>query len=229
MSQASAIDFFNPLSQFEGVSILKNCVIEQTIFAINIDIAGNQAIISTKIDNRLLANRFYLIFATEHQVEGKVGSFSFKVGTRIFFFKSEISKDNKGYYILDSITIYELCRRRHERYNIPKEFSQNCSVLIDQARTLKAHIIDLSESGIRIQIKSNPINYEVGHRISVLFQIEKRGEIMPMGIVRYIKKNSDGSLIIGIEFQNLSPLLLNKIKNVCEDLERQLKSKTRLA
>jgi hypothetical protein len=49
MSQTSAVDFFNPLVNFEGISILKNCVIEQTVFAVNIDILGNQAIINTRI------------------------------------------------------------------------------------------------------------------------------------------------------------------------------------
>jgi c-di-GMP-binding flagellar brake protein YcgR len=151
------------------------------------------------------------------------------LGTRVFFFKSEILKDQKGFYIQDNITIYELCRRKHERFNIPKEFMQSCTIQADMNKNIRAHIVDLSESGIRLQIKSSPIDYKPNDLISFSFQIEKRAEIMTQGHVRYLKKDGEGILTLGLEFHQLTPLLINKIKNVCEDLERNLKIKTRIA
>ena len=225
------VDYFNPLTLNEGQSILKNCVIEQTMFAIAIDIQGTQAVINTNIDNRLLANRFYLTFSTPHQVDGKTGSFSFKLGTRIFFFKSEIYKDPKGYYIQDNMTIYELRRRRHERFQIPKDFSQACSVFADKSKEskLSAHIIDLSLSGIRLYLKSQHPEYTPGQRISFSFQVEKRGEILALGLVRYAKRDPSGFQTLGIEFVNVTPLFQNKVQNVCDDLERNLNVRLKIS
>ncbi len=228
---SQAVDFFNPLTPHEGQSILKNCVLEQTMFAIAIDIQGTQAVINTQIDNRLLANRFYLTFATHHPVEGRTGSFSFKLGTRIFFFKSDILKDNKGYYIADNMTIYELRRRRHERFILPKDFSQNCTIFDDKAKDTKlnAYIVDISLSGIRLYIRAQSPEYKVGSRISFSFQIEKRGEILALGTVRFAKIDQYGFQTLGIEFVNTTPLFQNKVQNVCDDLQRNLSVRLKIS
>jgi PilZ domain len=223
----NAIDFFNPLSPFDGVSILKNCVLEQVQFAIAVDLQGTQAVINTRIDNRLSVDKFYLVFATNHQVENRVGSFSFKLGTRIFFFKSDILKDEKGYYITDKMTIFELRRRRHERFNIPQNFAQTCTVFLDKGKEVKAHIVDISVSGIRLYITGGITEFLVDGRISFLFQVEKRGEVMCQGLVRFAKRDPRGLQILGIEFVQLTALLQSKIQNVCEDLERNLTIRVR--
>lgn len=235
-----AVDYFNPLTFDEANSVFKKCIHEKIYCTLAFDSADtasstesikkNKVVLNVLFDNKLLANKFYIILKSSDHLENVVGSFNLKLGTRMFFFKSTIAKDLKGFFITDTVQMFELKRRRHERFEIPADWSQSCNVFIENTKDLKldARIIDISLSGVRLFLKAQLPDFKTEQKISFIFQIHKRGEVMVTGIVRFVKKDSNFFQTLGIEFQNLTPLLESKIQNTCEDLERNLKVKVRV-
>lgn len=234
-----AVDYFNPLTLDEANAVFKKCIHEKINCTLAVDLAAalssaesiqKKVVLNVLFDNKLLANKFYIILKSSHELENTVGSFNLKLGTRMFFFKSTISKDAKGFFIADNVQMFELKRRRHERFEIPADWSQSCSVFIENKKDFKldAQILDVSLSGVRLFLKAQLPEFKTDQKISFVFQIHKRGEVMLTGAIRFVKKDSNFFQTLGVEFQNLTPLLESKIQNTCEDLERNLKVKVRV-
>ncbi len=234
-----AVDYFNPLSTEDANAVIKKCIQENIFCTLAVDLATalaapesiqKKVVLNILFDNKLLVNKFYIVLKSSHDLENTVGSFNLKLGTRMFFFKSLISKDVKGFFIADNVQMFELKRRRHERYEIPADWSQSCSVFIENKKDFKldAKIIDISLSGVRLFLKAQLPEFKTEQKISFVFQIHKRGEVMITGTIRFVKKDLNFCQTLGIEFQNLTPLLESKIQNTCEDLERNLKIKVRV-
>jgi len=212
-------DFFDPLAQKESLDILKKCILEKTVLVVLQDKEGS-SIAHIRLINKLILNRFDINTKEEINLKDRVGSFSFSLGTRVFFFKTKIFQDKDIFYISSDLEIFELKRRRDERFNVPEDWRQHCAIYVDAQSKLKvpALVKDISASGIRLIVMAQLPEFKSKQKISFHFQINKRAEILATGIIHFHKKNPNHQ-ILGIEFVHVTPLFQSKVQNVCSDLE----------
>ncbi len=213
-------NFFNPQSNEDSLSLLKNCISDKIkLQAVE---EGKIQAFSCFLDNKFAAKKFYLSQDKVSFDLTKKYSFCIKVINKIYFFKSQIFEDTKGIYLNDEICIHELRRRKDTRFDLPSEWRQSCLVYqnIKRAPKLNARIINISWSGIRVEVEPQLPEFKMNQEIQFAVQIHKRAEVLCHGVIKYIKKNKNSGPVLGIEFIKLNRLSENKIQNFCEDLLR---------
>lgn len=213
-------DFFNSIPQKESLQILRKCIAEKTVLVV-IQEKETSSVAHIKLQDRLMLNRLSIISEEKINLKDKIGSFSFSLGTRVFFFKTKILEDKGMHYISSDLQIFELKRRRDERFNVPEGWKQQACVFVDLQLKIKvpALVKDISASGIRLIVMAQIPDFKGLQKISFTFQMHKRAAIFATGLIRFYKKNMNHQ-ILGIEFAHITPLFQSKIQNVCVDLER---------
>jgi hypothetical protein len=156
------------------------------------------------------------------ELKNKVCAFSMKIDTQVYFFKAKVNSDGEEIYLKADFELYELRRRKDIRYSIPYEWPQSAAIIIGTKRDKKmaANIIDLSHSGLKMQVLSQLPEIKVGQKIAFTVKIHRRAIALLNGVVRHSKRARGQLPIIGVEFDLTTPLLKDKINNICSDIVR---------
>ncbi len=138
----------------------------------------------------------------------------------VYFFKAQLTQQGKWAAMVRPLHIFKLIRRREPRHRIPEGWTQSALILASDKININtpARIIELSNSGLKLQSATDLPRFEKDQKIKIQFKIHKRGGITAMGIIRHIRRNRTGGSTIGIEFILTNGLTEMKIHNVCDDL-----------
>jgi hypothetical protein len=219
-ASGNALNFFNQLQKNESLDLLKFCILNR----IKVHVVEEDQVktLVCYLDNLSSLNKFYVICSNYIFNLQKKYSFCVSLNQKIYFFKSDLVQDKKGLCIDGDINIYELRRRKHTRFDLPSGWNQSCLIYqtIKKNPKLRARILNLSWSGIRVEIESEFAQYRLNQQIQFSIQIHRRSEILCAGSVKYLKQNKYSGPSLGLEFTNLSNSFENKIKNMCDDLLR---------
>lgn len=156
-------------------------------------------------------------------------SIKFNVGTEVFFVKTFIKSHLNRYFFDISSKVIQLKRRKEPRYLIPKKWAQAAGIIIgatksEKALSIKCSVIDISLSGIRLEIAKTQANnihrpiYQRDDIIKIKFQIYKRAEIESTAIIRFYLSKPDMSAVVGLEFANMTNVQKERVANIIEDI-----------
>lgn len=156
------------------------------------------------------------------ELKNKICAFSMKVDTQVYFFKAKVYADENEVYLKTDFDIFELKRRKDIRYKIPYEWPQNAAIIIGSKKDKKmaANILDLSNSGVKLQLLGQIPEIKVAQRIAFTIKIHRRSIAYLNGIVRYSKRVKNQLPVIGVEIDIVSELLKDKLNNICSDIVR---------
>jgi len=174
------------------------------------------------VTGALSENRIYIIPNEVFELKDKTCAFSFRLGTRIYFFKSKIHMDGKGFFVDSKADLFELKRRRHVRFEIPDNYSYECTVVTPLNRNvrLRAEIINFSESGIRVRVNSDLAVFQKDNNVILSLKLGKRSVFYVACDIKFVGRKSKSNPELGLEFTGLNPLKQDKVLNICEDLSR---------
>lgn len=169
-------------------------------------------------------NKFNLLLKQNLELKKQILTFKIKIGTEVYFFKSSVRFQFNQYVIKGPFTLYKLVRRKTARFTIPDNWFQAGCILASQKKIQNSEIkiFDISESGMRFLIYPQLPKYEKGQTIQISFRIHKRATVIVSGLIQHLKTNKTEGPTVGVEFQFHSPLIQNKIQNICEDLALHL-------
>lgn len=215
-------DYFEKISADEKDLIFKSGAYERCQLTVQ---HGKQPVvikIKFATTGALSDHRIYIIPSEIFELKDKMCAFSFRIGTRIYFFKSKICMDGKGFYVDSKLDLFELKRRRHVRFEIPEDYTYECTVVTPLNRNirLKAQIINFSESGIRIRTASDLALFQKGSSVILSLKLGKRSVFYVACDIKFIGRKNKTHPELGLEFAGLNPLKQDKILNICEDLSR---------
>ncbi|MEK6627534.1 MAG: PilZ domain-containing protein [Bdellovibrionota bacterium] len=156
-------------------------------------------------------------------------SIKFNVGTEIFFAKTFIKKHMSRNYFDISTKVVQLKRRKEPRYLIPKKWAQTASIVLGTMKTkkellLKCSVVDISFSGIRLEIANTQTNnlhcpaYKRDDIIKIKFQVYKRAEVEATAIIRFYINKPGMPAFIGLEFANMTNVQKERVSSIIEDI-----------
>ena len=153
---------------------------------------------------------------------GKDCAFSLKVDTQVYFFKTKVRKLNGETFLKTDFDLFELVRRKEVRHKIPYEWPQNAALVLGSKRNkrLAANIVDLSKSGIRLQLLALVPEFRIGQKVAFTLRIHRRAIAFINGTVKHSKRVAGQLPVIGIEFFDLTPIIEDKVLNICNDIVR---------
>lgn len=188
---------------------------------IQIKIAGEQKILSTVILKLGFRKHFYVkekFFEFESLPEITIKIIS---DNRLFLLKTKIKKSDEVYYFDNCEHLYELVRRRRPRYTIPESWAQSATIQsmkkTNELRT-QVQILEMSKTGLRLQVEAELPIYEKGQHINLKFKLHRRAELLIEAEIMHLKKSKQGATTIGVQFRDDSVLIKNRIQNICDDL-----------
>lgn len=151
-------------------------------------------------------------------------SFKFNVGTEVFFVKTTVKKFLNQYYFDLSAPVVELKRRQQVRYVIPKKWKQNIVIAgsLKNNVPVAAVVLDLSLTGLRIEVLEAEIPFKVDQFIEVQFNIHQRAAITCQTLVRFLKSTPGKASILGLEFLSLTPAQQEKVRSLIDDLKNYI-------
>ncbi len=173
--------------------------------------------------------RLYVMPQDIHELKDRTCAFSFRIGTRIFFFKSKIQLGGKGFFVDIGFDLIELRRRRHIRFIIPEYLTYESSIISQVYKNLRinAQLINFSESGAKIKCRESLTGIQKGATIILSVKAERRPAFMVACEVKFILRKQISQPEIGLHFVNPDRMTQNKITNLCEDLSRLHIQKTK--
>lgn len=167
--------------------------------------------------------KLYILPLEVHELKDKLCAFSFRVGTRVFFFKAKILQDGKGFYVAtNNLEMLELRRRRHVRFEVPDNFPHECHVVTSLNRNarVEAKLINFSESGAKMTVAADLVLFQKGSGVIISLKVGKRAVFLVGSVIRFVSRKPKESPELGVEFVNLTEIKKSRILNVCEDLTR---------
>lgn len=188
---------------------------------INLKGKDNQTIYKTTLAKNSARRHYYienrsLVFDVNAEI-----TFKIIVDKKLYFLKTNIKKAASQFYFEHYEHLFELVRRKKPRFSIPEHWAQSAKIQgIHGPADLKspAVIIDMSKAGMRLEVKSELPRYEINQPINLYFKLYRRAEILVKSKIIYLKNNKDTGPTIGVQFEDNSILISNKIQNVCDDL-----------
>ncbi|MFZ3230761.1 MAG: hypothetical protein WA160_11195 [Pseudobdellovibrio sp.] len=176
------------------------------------------------------ANKLCLIFKKDFNLINQTLTFKIKIGTEIYFFKTNIKSLANDFFIQGPFKLYKLIRRKNVRYIVPDSWAQSGCILAAQKKIMnsKFNIIEISNSGMRILVFPQLPRYEKKQQIQITFKIHKRAVITVSAIIKHMKNNKLGGPILGLEFVFENAMIQNRIQNICEDLAHSVAHKSSL-
>jgi c-di-GMP-binding flagellar brake protein YcgR len=220
MGQTDSLNFFTQMSRSDSILLLKECITENAkLFVVEENHVQAHA---CRISAITSSSKFYIDSDKKKINFDQKYSFCLKKADRVYFFKSSLKQDQGGIFLMDDILLFELQRRKHTRFDLPAEWSQSCIINygLKQVPKIKANIINISWSGIRLELFSNLQDFKLKQKIQFAIRIHRRAEFVISGEIINIRKNKLSGFFLGIEFAKTSPLLESKIQNICDDLLR---------
>lgn len=147
-------------------------------------------------------------------------TFKITLGKNIYFFNSDVKEVDKKFLIKKPAHVYELKRRKEERFYIPSGWDQFALVLTPEKTSFNstAKILEISSSGIKLAIVPEIPRFEMNQKVKMQIKIHKRATFVVNGIIRHVKKNKNSGPTVGVEFYNESNLTKSKVSNICDDL-----------
>jgi c-di-GMP-binding flagellar brake protein YcgR len=151
-------------------------------------------------------------------------AFSFRIGTRVYFFKAKVQQDGKGFFTQVGFDMLELRRRRHVRFDVPTNFEHECFVItsLNKSAKVPANILNFSESGAKLMVAADLVLYQKGNGIILSLKVGKRATFLVGCQIRFVSRKPKENPELGVEFVNLTEIKKSRILNVCEDLTRLL-------
>lgn len=219
MSTTSVTEFLNELDEKDSITALQSCYSQKSALIFKTDASPNalKATIDSFTDKKVVLN----IENNDASVATDVVvSIKFNIGTEIYFVKAPLKKYlNKLYFDL-ATRVIQLKRRKEPRYQPPKKWTQTAVVLNPtlEARSVKCSVIDISKSGIRLEVLQELNFCKKDDVLKLQFQIYKRAEIICEGTVRFVLTRNGQGPIIGLEFTNLKDNQKERISNIVEDI-----------
>lgn len=147
-------------------------------------------------------------------------TFKISIGKSIYFFNSDVREVDKKFLIRKPVHVFELKRRREERFSLPKDWDQFALVLTPERTSFNstAKILEISSSGIKLTVVPEIPRFELDQKVKMQIKIHRRATFVVNGIIRHVKKNKNSGPTIGVEFYNESNLTKSKVGSICDDL-----------
>jgi hypothetical protein len=167
--------------------------------------------------------KLYILPLEVYEFKDKLCAFSFRFGTRVFFFKAQILQDGKGFYVKSNeIEMLELRRRRHVRFEIPENFQYECHVItsLNKNARVEGRLINFSESGIKLSVAADLVLFQKGSSVIISLKVGKRAGFLVAGVIQFVSRKPKENPELGMEFVNLTEIKKSRVLNVCEDLTR---------
>lgn len=164
-----------------------------------------------------------------YELKDRTCAFSFRIGTRMYFFKAKIQVGNKGFFVDIGFDLIELKRRRHVRFIIPENLTYDSVIISQVYKNLRiyAQLINFSESGAKIKCRESLTGIQKGATVILSVKAERRPAFMVACEVKFILRKQISQPEIGLEFIAPDRMTQNKIINLCEDLSRLHIQKTK--
>jgi len=215
-------DFFEKIPKNEKEIIFANGIFEKCQLTLHGDKTPVVVKVKFVVKTHFNSTRMYVIPNEINELKDKICAFSFRIGTRVYFFKSKILMDGKGFYIDSDYVLFELKRRRHVRFEVPETHPYECSVVTPMNRNIKikGEIINFSESGIRIRVQSDLAIFQKDNSVILSLKIGKRSTFYVACDIKFVGRKVKINPELGLAFVGLNPLKKDKILNICEDLSR---------
>lgn len=188
---------------------------------IQLKITGENKIYSVQLQKIGMRKHFY-IREKNHQFDAQTEvTAKIIIENNLYFLKTKIKRNDQSYYFDDFEHLFELVRRKKPRFSIPEKWSQ--SAVIQGTKTpyeLKsaARIVEMSKAGMKLEVKAELPSYEKNQNIKLKFKLFRRGEVEIRAKIIHVKKSKSAGPVIGVQFEDDSALLKNKIQNICDDL-----------
>lgn len=168
-------------------------------------------------------SKLYFLPSEIYDFKDKICAFSFRIGTRVYFFKAKVLQDSKGFYVPSiNLEILELRRRRHVRFEVPENFQYECLVItsVNKNARVEARLINFSQSGVKLVAMADLVLFQKGNTIVLSLKVGKRAAFLTAGLIKFVIRKPKENPELGIEFVNLTEIKKNRVLNVCEDLTR---------
>lgn len=119
--------------------------------------------------------------------------------------------------------MFHLQRRQNYRVRIPQSFQAHFDVTeINEAATkVHARLGDLSSQGCRLIEKAPGARFSTGDKVKGHLVINKNSPIELDAEVRHVKKE-EGQQMVGLEFQNLSPIQENNLFALTMEIHKEV-------
>lgn len=190
---------------------------------LSLNFADLQKVIKIKLAT-IPEDRFKRIYILPQEVEelkDKLCAFSYKIGTQMYFFKSRIRFNNRGFFVESPIDqTFELARRKHIRFESNPKYPVYCSVVVsgDGKAKVTGKLMNISLAGASLQLGDDATLFKKNHVVHTLIKPEHSAGFSVQGTVRYIKKKTGKPTEVGLEFRQLDNVQTNRIVRICEDL-----------
>ncbi len=214
-------NFFEKLPKSEIESIFKKNIFDKV--QITIDGKVNEVVrvnlTSSEVEK---FGKLYILPLEVYELRDKMCAFSFRIGTRVFFFKAKILMDGKGFYVNANLEMLELRRRRHVRFEVPDNFTHEVYVItsLNKNARVEAKLLNFSESGAKMQVMADLVLFQRGSGVILSLKVGKRAVFLVGSVIRFVSRKPKENPELGIEFVNLTEIKKSRILNVCEDLTR---------
>lgn len=172
--------------------------------------------------------RIYILPQEAEEIKDKLCAFSFKIGTQMYFFKSRIKFNSRGFYV-DSPRdgAYELARRKHIRFDVNPDFPISCSVVVssDGKAKVTGQLLNISAAGASMSLGEDESLLKKNHIVHTLIKPQQSAGFTVQGSIRYVKKKAGKRTEVGLEFLSLDDVQNSKINTICEELSFYIFSK----
>lgn len=214
-------NFFEKLPKSEIEAILKKNIFEKC--QITIDGKTNEVVrVNLTASEVQKFGKLYILPLEVFELKDKLCAFSFRIGTRVFFFKSKVLMDTKGFFVNANVDMLELRRRRHVRFEVPESFQHECYVItsLNKSARVEAKLSNFSESGAKMTVTADLVLFQKGSSVIISLKVGKRAVFLVGCVIRFVSRKPKENPELGIEFVNLTEIKRSRILNVCEDLTR---------
>lgn len=214
------LDHISKLKPTEFKDILTRGLREKLIVACSVN--DELKVYDLSFYGELKKDRIVLSSKRWLELKNKSCAFSMKVDTQVYFFKTKVFADEDEVYLKTDFDIFELKRRRDIRYAIPYEWPQSAAIIIGSKKDKKmaANIIDLSVSGIKLQLLAQVPELKIDQKIAFTIKIHRRSIAYLNGTVRHSRRVKNQLPFVGVEINVTSELLKDKLSNICSDIVR---------
>ena len=220
----NAQNFFEKLSKQEVEHIFKKGLFEKCqVSCVEGKVTHIIPVQIVAIDGEKFG-RLHVLPQEVYELKDKTCAFSFRLGTRVFFFKAKIMMDGKGFFVEVGFDLLELRRRRHVRFDVPESFAHESYVItsVNKSAKIEALLLNFSESGAKILVKSDLVMFQKGNGVILSLKVGKRATFLVGCQIRFVSRRPKENPEIGLEFVNLTEIKISRILNICEDLSRAL-------
>lgn len=215
-----AVEHIHKLKPAESIDILLRGLRDKLVVACTVN--NELKVYDLSFYGELKKDRIILSSKRWLELKNKSCAFSIKVNTQVYFFKTKVYADENEVYLKTDFELFELKRRKDIRYKIPYEWPQNAAIIIGSKKDKKmaANILDLSTSGIKLQLLAQIPEIKVGQKIAFTIKIHRRSIAYLNGTVKHSRRVKNQLPVIGVEIDVSSELLKDKLNNVCSDIVR---------